>query len=218
MKKDLADKVDEFTVRLKFESKKDRTSADKFYQTSKKNECVVCGAKDGLIKYYIVPQCYRKHFPIEIKSHSSHDIVLLCHDCHQMSQQKEGILRQRLCKLYGIADLNKRLNLDKNLVNISKGAKTYIHNKDTLPIKRKNEIFDMIQGHFQLETHEDINDEILNKAMKLVPNKEEMNELKQMMDENENKNESKDKKKKIFYGQIIVGPPGSGKTTYCHAI
>ena len=122
--------MDEFTVRLKFGGKKDRTSADKFYQTSKKDECVICGTKKQLIKYYIVPQCYRKHFPIEIKSHSSHDIVLLCHDLHQASQQKEGILRRRLCKLYGIEDLNKRLNLDKILVNISKAAKTYIHNKD----------------------------------------------------------------------------------------
>ena len=165
-------------MKLKFESKKDRTSADKFYQTSKKNECVVCGEKKGLIKYYIVPQCYRKHFPIKIKSHSSHDIVLLCHDCHQKSSQKEEKLRDKLCKLYEIDAWNKPLDIDKNLMNISKAAKTYLKCGDKLPKRRKTEILDMIQQHFDLNTHNDINDEILNEAVRLVPNKEEINELK----------------------------------------
>ena len=30
----------------------------------------------------IVPDCYRKHFPTSMKSHRSHDIVLLCVPCH----------------------------------------------------------------------------------------------------------------------------------------
>ena len=49
--------------------------------------------------------------------------------------------------------------------------------------------------------------------------------FKKLFDDNDNNendnNQSKDKfkdKNKIFYGQFVVGPPGSGKTTYCHTI
>jgi len=32
----------------------------------------------------VVPACYRRCFPAHLKSHRSHDIVLLCVDCHQV--------------------------------------------------------------------------------------------------------------------------------------
>lgn len=32
----------------------------------------------------VVPACYRRCFPQHLKSHRSHDIVLLCVDCHQV--------------------------------------------------------------------------------------------------------------------------------------
>eukprot|EP00798_Chlamydomonas_sp_ICE-L_P011060 gene11060-18667_t len=43
----------------------------------------------------VVPACYRKNFPIQLKSHRSHDVVLLCFDCHQVAQKAaERVKRQ----------------------------------------------------------------------------------------------------------------------------
>ena len=43
----------------------------------------------------VVPACYRRYFPVHLKSHRSHDIVLLCVDCHERAQiTAEEVKRQ----------------------------------------------------------------------------------------------------------------------------
>ena len=68
-------------------------------QSDKENRCCVCGLGpgsgsgsgsgasgpgSGYLRHNIVPHCYRQHFPPFMKSHLSHDIVLLCLSCHQV--------------------------------------------------------------------------------------------------------------------------------------
>jgi hypothetical protein len=53
------------------------------------SETCTCGFPQcavGLDRYRVVPACYRRCFPAHLKSHRSHDIVLLCIDCHQVMQ------------------------------------------------------------------------------------------------------------------------------------
>jgi hypothetical protein len=57
---------------------------DSFYAASKVNECVVCGERGHYLRYRIVPSCYRRFFPTHLKSHRSHDIVLVCLPCHEV--------------------------------------------------------------------------------------------------------------------------------------
>lgn len=35
----------------------------------------------------VVPSCYRRNFPAQLKSHRSHDVVLLCFECHQTAHK-----------------------------------------------------------------------------------------------------------------------------------
>jgi exonuclease 3'-5' domain-containing protein 2 len=62
----LADVVSEdpLTVRLRFEPA-GRAVGDvgKYYQLTKENRCVVCGADRSYIKKNVVPREYRKYFP-----------------------------------------------------------------------------------------------------------------------------------------------------------
>lgn len=43
-----------------------------------------------------MPDCYRKHFPVNMKSHRSHDIVLLCIDCHEKAHTSAEALKRQL--------------------------------------------------------------------------------------------------------------------------
>jgi hypothetical protein len=54
------------------------TESEKYYVREKENICVVCAAKNNLIKKNVVPREYRRHFPKVMKNHVSHDILLLC--------------------------------------------------------------------------------------------------------------------------------------------
>jgi exonuclease 3'-5' domain-containing protein 2 len=70
-------------IELQFKPKGRGNADDPFYTQSHDNRCVVCGDKSsGFRKFNVVPHAYRKSFPDHTKSHSSHDVVLLCPACH----------------------------------------------------------------------------------------------------------------------------------------
>lgn len=88
---------DPFTVRLTFEpAGRNVGDAGQYYATPKDNFCVVCGKSNSYIRKYIVPREYRKFFPAVMKSHTSHDVLLLCPDCHQRSNMSDLMIRKKL--------------------------------------------------------------------------------------------------------------------------
>jgi hypothetical protein len=59
------------------------TTSERLYLCStKRNICVSCGKSDHHIRHYIVPYAYRTLLAEKYKSHTSHDIVILCPECH----------------------------------------------------------------------------------------------------------------------------------------
>ncbi|XP_031473178.1 protein RRP6-like 3 isoform X2 [Nymphaea colorata] len=73
-----------------------------FYIQSKKNMCVGCGEKSHYLRYRIIPSCYRLHFPEHLKSHRSHDIVLLCVDCHEVAHAAAEKYKKQIAVEFGI--------------------------------------------------------------------------------------------------------------------
>ena len=73
-----------------------------FYVQSKKNICVGCGEKNHYLRYRIIPSCYRMHFPELLKSHRSHDIVLLCVDCHEVAHSAAEKYKKKIATEFGI--------------------------------------------------------------------------------------------------------------------
>ena len=75
-------------IQLNFEPK-DNSSNTTFHTADKQNICVKCGRGDyHLMRHHIVPSAYRTLLPKKFKSHMSHDITLLCGDCHVHCQQE----------------------------------------------------------------------------------------------------------------------------------
>jgi hypothetical protein len=100
VRKDLGEWQDgtQSSVRLRFRPNKDGTeeeeALDSYNQSLKQNQCVACGRRDqGYMRFYIVPYCYRTHFPTSHKSHMPHDVVLLCPAC-QIPAQRASQHRQ----------------------------------------------------------------------------------------------------------------------------
>ncbi|KAF5458342.1 hypothetical protein F2P56_022377, partial [Juglans regia] len=73
-----------------------------FYIQSKKNICVCCGEGNHYLRYRIIPSCYRIHFPEHLKSHRSHDIVLLCVDCHEVAHSAAEKYKKQIAAEFGI--------------------------------------------------------------------------------------------------------------------
>lgn len=109
LEKDMADLIDENTIKLRFELKKrnsDKENKDlyatSFLDEQRVNHCVVCGNDKGCMKYHVVPTIYRQNLPDQLKLHKSHDIVLLCLGCHERANKFADTLRENLANSFGI--------------------------------------------------------------------------------------------------------------------
>ena len=105
MRRELAELVadDPPAIKLLFEPKgRPEDEGNDFYIQSKKNICVGCGEGNHYLRYRIIPSCYRVHFPEHLKSHRSHDIVLLCVDCHETAHAAAEKYKRELAAEFGI--------------------------------------------------------------------------------------------------------------------
>ncbi|GIL77185.1 hypothetical protein Vretimale_3160 [Volvox reticuliferus] len=101
------------TIQLLFEHQNtdQQTGADDFYTQSKANRCVGCGCSSHYLRYRVLPACYRRPMPAALKSHRSHDVVLLCIDCHERAQKAAEQLKRQVALDYGIPLLPPRTPL-----------------------------------------------------------------------------------------------------------
>ncbi|XP_062351789.1 exonuclease 3'-5' domain-containing protein 2 isoform X3 [Cinclus cinclus] len=93
--------TDPFVVKLRFEPSGRPESQVDYYLTVKENLCVVCGKRESYIRKNVVPHEYRRHFPIQMKDHNSHDVLLLCTSCHAISNYYDNHLKQQLAQEFG---------------------------------------------------------------------------------------------------------------------
>lgn len=147
------------TVRFKFNPGGMGHSGDKYYLSDKDNICVVCGTKDSLSRHHVVPRVFRKYLSEEIKSHSHHDIVLLCVPCHEEYERKADALKKIICKEHDLEITefaNQFYNYEK--APAIKSAKALIRYGDLIPDFRKEDLFRTIKNYLGKD---DVSDEDL---------------------------------------------------------
>uniref|UniRef100_A0A4W2D8C6 Exonuclease 3'-5' domain-containing protein 2 n=1 Tax=Bos indicus x Bos taurus TaxID=30522 RepID=A0A4W2D8C6_BOBOX len=127
-----------FVVKLQFEPAGRPESPGDYYLMVKENLCVVCGKKDSYIRKNVIPHEYRKHFPIEMKDHNSHDVLLLCTSCHAISNYYDIHLKQQLARA--------------------------LLNAESLPAHRKEEL---LQGLREFYRTDRVTEEMLQEAASL---------------------------------------------------
>uniref|UniRef100_A0A0E0LL83 HRDC domain-containing protein n=1 Tax=Oryza punctata TaxID=4537 RepID=A0A0E0LL83_ORYPU len=139
-----------------------------FYIQSKKNICVGCGEKSHYIRYRIIPSCYRMHFPEHLKSHRSHDIVLLCVDCHEIAHSAAEKYKRQIAKEFRVplfvqkivnsGDISliagASLSEDKSNgtgvspLQLRTAAMALLRHGSSMPLKRCEELMQIVKSYY----------------------------------------------------------------------
>ena len=126
-------------AKLLFEPSGKPLDGSDFYCQDKVNECCCCSRTEELVRKNVIPKEYRKHLPSEFKDRQSHDVVLLCVQCHCSSNIFDNIMRDELATQYGIPINYKNnfvvVNRTKSSVRAAAKALTATNNK--IPEDRK---------------------------------------------------------------------------------
>ena len=117
----------------------------------------------GLLRKNVIPHEYRKHFPIEMKDHNSHDVLLLCTSCHAISNYYDNHLKQQLAKEFQApigSEEGLRLLEDPERRQMRSGARALL-NAESLPARRKEELLQALREFYNTDT---VTDEMLQEA------------------------------------------------------
>jgi cation-transporting P-type ATPase D len=142
------------TIKLKFEPNgrgfSDLSIDQASYMKEKQNVCVVCGSSGFFQRYHVVPMLYRQFFPLEMKSHRSHDIVLLCPHCHKLANTAADKMIRILSSEYAVPAMvqSENQSAKTSLIQVSKKARTLAKAWDTLAVERRSELIDEVKGFF----------------------------------------------------------------------
>lgn len=115
-----------------------------------------------------MPREYRKFFPEIMKNHSSHDIVLLCIQCHQtsnMSDLRVRYLLETLCNAPIKDNETKDIEIpNTRMKKIHSAARALLNSKNNIPENRKEELRDIIR---QIYPYDELSEEFFNYLLEL---------------------------------------------------
>jgi hypothetical protein len=153
----------EFT--LKFEPQGPGNDKDPFYLKARKNICVVCGSVTELTQHHCVPKMYRKYLPNRLKSRESHDLVLVCADCHDRYEPLASELKRDIAQECGMP---REFDVTNNVIDhghceavTAAGALTW--KPERIPQARKDYLVSRIR---EIKGVQDVTPDYLNKLAK----------------------------------------------------
>uniref|UniRef100_G3MNI8 3'-5' exonuclease domain-containing protein n=1 Tax=Amblyomma maculatum TaxID=34609 RepID=G3MNI8_AMBMU len=151
-------------VQLNFEPSNRPVLDSQYYIQNKDNICVVCSSAQSLVRKNVVPHEYRKYFPEIMKNHISHDILLLCLRCHQVSNLRDAALRKALAKECNApiesGDISKARE-DRLLRKVRSAGRALSNARGSLPEDRVTLLEDVLKEHFNVA---EVTDEIIQNA------------------------------------------------------
>jgi hypothetical protein len=153
---------DHTAIQLLF-APKGKSGQTNVYTTShKKNICVSCGEAKHHMRHYVVPYCYRTLLPEKYKSHTPHDIVIMCPDCHLTCEQATQI-RQKGLEQAVRKDAETAMSVipDRLLYHVKSCASALLRNRDKIPPAKREEYETLIKKHHALEDCDELTTTLL---------------------------------------------------------
>ena len=118
---------------------------------NRENHCVNCGNKQGLSRYHVVPLLYRQHFPLEMKAHRGHDVLLMCERCLEKANRESARFKDELAKRYGVplTEFQKPQHLKVTVESIKKTLRALKKHKEAMPNESKQRVKADIRAMFE---------------------------------------------------------------------
>lgn len=132
------------TIKLKFKPNGLGNHEREYGLFELENRCVCCGSFNYLTRHHVVPSCYRKYFPIEIKSHNFHDVVSLCTTCHGKYEECAFSLKKELAEIFD-SPINGIMSEDSPMIKAKRLAHS-LSDTTNIPTKRIHEIKSQIKS------------------------------------------------------------------------
>jgi exonuclease 3'-5' domain-containing protein 2 len=134
------------TIKLTFEPKGTGYHKSKWGLSEMNNICVDCGTDEFLTRHHVIPYSYRKHFPVELKTHNFHDVLAMCITCHDEYERKADILKQEIADEYDVPV--KGLNYFDRDGSKMKRLSHCLLNPDGVPESRVKDLRGVICDHY----------------------------------------------------------------------
>lgn len=141
---------DPYTVRLKFKPKGLGNHDKEFGLTEMDNRCVSCGTEEYLTRHHVVPYCYRRFFPLSLKSHNFHDVLALCVSCHEKYERNADKLKEQLAIEYK-APINGETIENKDIIKCIKISTTLLNDGIKVPKSRARRLRKYLRDRFNLK-------------------------------------------------------------------
>ena len=155
LRKNLAQVVDEKTIKLNFEPNVKGVNFNQYHQSVKQSQCFVCGIKENLCKFAVVPECYRQYIDDKYndKANRIHDCIPLCIQCNKRAMYHQNVIRDKLIKQYSIPHYKLQRNTTEynRSLKAKKAAWALTGKKNKIPIKRKISLLSEICDFYDLE-------------------------------------------------------------------
>jgi hypothetical protein len=149
-------------IRLNFQVKGNGNAHDPFYLQTRENICVVCGSNQELTRHHIIPLCYRRNLPEQLKDHSSYDILPVCQPCHYKYEEHADQLKHQLREELGIPKKSQP-GIDREKHKIHNAASALIKHADVIPPVKKLQLLDILNKYYG----RDITDDDIREASRL---------------------------------------------------
>lgn len=117
------------SIKLTFTPKGKANHENEYFLQDKENKCVVCGASEHLTKHHVVPTCFRKFFPENLKSRNFHDVLIVCVDCHSKYEEFALNFKKRLAEQNN-SSVHFKTNTDVLISKKIAGYKKILENRD----------------------------------------------------------------------------------------
>ncbi|KAI8815675.1 uncharacterized protein EV422DRAFT_348519 [Fimicolochytrium jonesii] len=150
------------------------SAGEEYYLEERQNICVGCGFTDGLTSHHIVPYQYRKFMPDSLKSHASHDVVLLCVNCHDAYELHAVKLKKTIAKKYNIPLEGRGHIVYHEHRKVHSAANAILHSRRTqhpdknrIPEQRLQELHAILRDFFTFPSDHPISSADLEAALEL---------------------------------------------------
>lgn len=146
--KKLAEIIGEYIIRLNFKPNGLGNHNKEYGLEEMKNLCVNCGREDDLTRHHIVPYCYRRYLPENIKAHNFHDVLPMCIECHNKYEREADKLKKSLAGRYD-APIHGLVIKNDDMIRYIKLSKTIL--LSNIPEKKKRELRQKIKDDLNIK-------------------------------------------------------------------